>query len=156
MLRRSTGTGETSTRRLTTNVADAHRFGKAPMNQFATVPAFPDDRFKAVVRPNADTLYSFLWFDVSKEPILVHIAASGGRYYLMPTLDIWTDVFDFVGNRTTGTVEQVVAIAAPGWQGTLPENVTLIHSPTATGKIQKLALRARLGNHFLDATRSTS
>ena len=108
------------------------------------------------MRPNADTLYSFLWFDVSKEPILVHIAASGVRYYLMPTLDMWTDVFDSIGNRTTGTGEQVVAIAAPGWQGTLPENVTLIHSPTATGKIEKLALRARLDNHFLDATRSTS
>jgi hypothetical protein len=121
------------TRRFSTNVADAHRFGKAPMNQFASVPAFPDDKFKAVVRPNADTLYSILWFDVSKEPMLVRVPDSGGRYYLMPTLDMWTDVFDSAGKRTTGTGEQLIVIAAPGWQGKLPANATLIHSPTAIG-----------------------
>jgi hypothetical protein len=121
------------TRRFSTNVADAHRFGRAPMNQFASVPAFPDDKFKAVVRPNADTLYSILWFDVSKEPMLVRVPDSGGRYYLMPTLDMWTDVFDSAGKRTTGTGEQLIAIAAPGWQGKLPANATLIHSPTAIG-----------------------
>ncbi|MFM0278777.1 DUF1254 domain-containing protein [Paraburkholderia sediminicola] len=121
------------TRRFSTNVADTRRFGKAPMNQFASVPAFPDDKFKAVVRPNADTLYSILWFDVSKEPMIVRVPDSGGRYYLMPTLDMWTDVFDSAGKRTTGTGEQLLAIAAPGWQGKLPANVTLIHSPTAIG-----------------------
>lgn len=121
------------TRRFSTNVADTHRFGRAPMNQFASVPAFPDDKFKAVVRPNADTLYSILWFDVSKEPMLVRVPDSGGRYYLMPMLDMWTDVFDSTGKRTTGTGEQVLAIAAPGWQGKLPANVTLVHSPTAIG-----------------------
>jgi hypothetical protein len=121
------------TRRFSTNVADTRRFGKAPMNQFASVPAFPDDKFKAVVRPNADTLYSILWFDVSKEPVIVRIPDSGGRYYLMPTLDMWTDVFDSSGKRTTGTGEQLLVIAAPGWQGKLPANATLIHSPTAIG-----------------------
>jgi hypothetical protein len=121
------------TRRFSTNVADTQRFGRAPMNQFASVPAFPDDKFKAVVRPNADTLYSILWFDVSKEPMLVRVPDSGGRYYLMPMLDMWTDVFDSTGKRTTGTGEQVLAIAAPGWQGKLPANVTLVHSPTAIG-----------------------
>ena len=57
------------TRRVITNVADIGQFGKAPMNQFANVPAFPDASFTDVVRPNADTLYSILWFDVSKEPL---------------------------------------------------------------------------------------
>ena len=121
------------TRRFSTNVADTRRFGKAPMNQFASVPAFPDDKFRAVVRPNADTLYSSLWFDVSREPIVVRVPDSGGRYYLMPTLDMWTDVFDSVGKRTSGTGEQLLVIAAPGWHGKLPANATLIHSPTAIG-----------------------
>ena len=121
------------TRRFSTNVPDTRRFTKAPMNQFANVPAFPDDKFRAVVRPNADTLYSIVWFDVSKEPLLVRVPDSGGRYYLMPTLDMWTDVFDSAGKRTTGTGEQLLAIAAPGWQGKLPANATLIHSPTSIG-----------------------
>src|SRR5258708_3800361 len=67
------------TRRLATNVPGLGQFGKAPMNQFGSLPVFPDAKFTDVVRPNADTLYSILWFDVSKEPLLIHIPDSGGR-----------------------------------------------------------------------------
>ena len=48
---------------------------------------------------------------------------------------MWTDVFDSPGKRTTGTSAQVLAIAGPGWQGQLPAEATLIHSPTAIGWI---------------------
>src|SRR5262249_913959 len=37
----------------------------AAMNQFRHYAEFPDATFTTVVRPNADTLYSVLWFDVS-------------------------------------------------------------------------------------------
>ena len=90
-------------RRISTNVADARQFAKAPMNQFAHVPAFPDATYTDIVRPNADTLYSLLWFDVSKEPLLISVPDSGGRYYLLPIYDMWTDVFQTTGARTTGT-----------------------------------------------------
>ena len=123
------------TRRVSTNVADASHFGKVPMNQFSNVPAFPDATFTDVVRPNADTLYSVLWFDVSKEPLLISAPDSGGRYYLLPLLDMWTDVFASPGKRTTGTNAQLLALAGPGWQGHLPAEATLIHSPTAMGWI---------------------
>jgi hypothetical protein len=123
------------TRRVGTNVADTSQFGKAPMNQFANLPAFPDATFTDVVRPNADTLYSIMWFDVSEEPVLISVPDSGGRYYLLPMLDMWTDVFESAGKRTTGTEAQVLAIAGPRWQGQLPAGVALIHSPTAIGWI---------------------
>ena len=99
------------TRRVATNVPGLGQFGKAPMNQFANVPAFPDAKFTDVVRPNADTLYSILWFDVSAEPLLVHVPDSGGRYYLVPILDMWTEVFASPGPRTTGTGAQEFACA---------------------------------------------
>ena len=123
------------TRRVSTNVADTSHFGRGPMNQFSNVPAFPDATFTDVVRPNADTLYSVLWFDVSKEPLLISAPDSGGRYYLLPMLDMWTDVFASPGKRTTGTNPQLFALAGPGWQGRLPSEATLIHSPTAMGWI---------------------
>jgi hypothetical protein len=123
------------TRRVSTNVADTSHFGRGPMNQFSNVPAFPDATFTDVVRPNADTLYSVLWFDVSKEPLLISAPDSGGRYYLLPVLDMWTDVFASPGKRTTGTNAQLLALAGPGWQGQLPTEATLIHSPTAMGWI---------------------
>jgi hypothetical protein len=123
------------TRRVSTNVADTKQFGRGPMNQFSHVPAFPDATFTDVVRPNADTLYSILWFDVSQEPLLISVPDSGRRYYLLPMLDMWTDVFESTGKRTTGTGAQLLAIAGPRWQGQLPAGATLIHSPTAIGWI---------------------
>jgi len=101
------------TRRIVTNVADTRQFSKAPMNQFANVPTFPDATYPDIVRPNVDTLYSLMWFDVSKEPLLVSVPDSGGRYYLLPMLDMWTDVFQSTGKRTTGTSAQLLAIAEP-------------------------------------------
>jgi hypothetical protein len=123
------------TRRVSTNVADTGHFGKAPMNQFGNLPAFPDATFTDVVRPNADTLYSLIWFDVSKEPLLISAPDSGGRYYLLPMLDMWTDVFESTGARTTGTNAQLLVLAGPGWQGRIPAEAMLIHSPTAMGWI---------------------
>ena len=61
------------TRRVSSNVVDGSHFGKVPMNQFGHLPAFPDATFTDVVRPNADTLYSVMWFDVSKEPLLISV-----------------------------------------------------------------------------------
>ncbi|MES2149303.1 MAG: DUF1254 domain-containing protein [Pseudomonadota bacterium] len=105
----------------------------APMNHFAHLHTFPDASFDAVVRPNADTLYSSLWFDVSREPLIVKVADSGGRYFLLPMLDMWTDVFSSPGTRTSGNAAQTFAIAGPNWQGTLPAGVALYRSPTAIG-----------------------
>ena len=54
----------------------------------------------------------------------------GDRYYLMPMLDGWTDVFQVPGKRTTGGKAQKYAITGPGWSGTLPAGVTEYKSPT--------------------------
>ncbi len=51
-----------------------------PVNHLTHVSAFPDANFRLIVRPNADTLYTNAWFDVSKEPMLLHVADSGGRF----------------------------------------------------------------------------
>ncbi|APW60302.1 DUF1254 domain-containing protein [Paludisphaera borealis] len=107
----------------------------APVNQFAHKRTFPDATFTDVVRPNADTLYSSLWFDVTDEPLVIHVPDSGGRYYLLPMLDMWTDVFASPGKRTTGTGEQTFAIVGPSWQGELPPGVELLRAPTPYGWI---------------------
>lgn len=125
---------EISRRVLTnTDVADGAR-QRAPMNQFAHLPTFPDASFTAIVRPNADTLYSILWFDLRREPLVIHAPDSGGRYYLLPMLDLWTDVFASPGTRTTGTGAQTWVLTGPGWKGgRLPRGVTQIKAPTAFG-----------------------
>ncbi len=122
------------TRRLATNV-ESPAGTRCPMNQFAHLRVFPDATFTDVVRPNADTLYSSLWFDVSKEPLVISVPDSGGRYYLLPMLDLWTDVFASPGKRTTGTSPQKFAIVGPTWLGKLPPGVELLRAPTVIGWI---------------------
>src|SRR6476659_9992189 len=87
------------TRRRSTNVK-ASEGDRAPMGQFAKLRTYPDATFKTVTAPNADTLYTVVWLDVSKEPWVVSIPDLKGRYALFPMLDGWTDVFQVPGKRT--------------------------------------------------------
>lgn len=118
------------TRNVMTNVAEAAGL-RGPMNQISHTRAFPDASFTDVVRPDADTLYSVMHFDVSKEPMVFSIPDSGGRYYLLPMLDMWSDVFTAPGKRTTGTGAQTFAVVGPRWRGQLSAGMTEYRSPTA-------------------------
>ena len=102
----------------------------APVNQFANKKVFPDATFTNVVNPNADTLYSSAWIDTAKEPVIISLPDTQGRYYLMPMLNYWTDVFASPGSRTTGTGSGNFAITGPNWSGKLPEGITEMKSST--------------------------
>jgi len=117
------------TRAKTTNVEAPAGFD-APVNQFVHVRAFPDSSFKDVVRANVDTLYSSAWLDLSKEPMVLSVPDTRGRYYLMPMIDAWTNIFASPGKRTTGTKAGHFAITGPGWTGSLPASVQELKSPT--------------------------
>lgn len=118
------------TRKQSTNIEAGKEFGKGPMNMFVNVPAFPPADMKIVVRVNFDTLYSIAWLDLTKEPQVVSAPDTGGRYYLLPMLDMWTDVFASPGWRTTGTQAGNFLITPPGWTGTVPADMARIAAPT--------------------------
>jgi hypothetical protein len=128
------------TRKQLTNVAAKEGAIGGPANQFNNIPEFPTADMKAVVRPNFDTLYSSAWLDLTKEPVVLSAPDTGGRYYLLPMLDMWTDVFAAPGWRTTGTGAGHFLIAPPGWRPDLrdrfdefqlPEGTQRIDAPTA-------------------------
>jgi hypothetical protein len=118
------------TRRVLTNVAAPNQKA-APMGQLMRLEAYPTPEDKQVTAPNADTLYTMVWLDLSREPYVLSLPDAHGRYYLFPMLDAWTTVFQVPGKRTTGTGPQKYAITGPGWTGTLPEGVTEYKSPTS-------------------------
>ena len=118
------------TRKVATNVEPGEIPGFGPANMFNSFAAFPAPEFKSVVRPNFDTLYSSAFLDMTKEPMIVSAPDTGGRYYLLPMLDMWSDVFASPGWRTTGTQANNFLITPPGWNGAVPEGMTRIPAPT--------------------------
>jgi len=101
-----------------------------PANGFANIEAFPTADMRSVVRPNFDTLYSSGWLDLTEEPMVVSAPDTDGRYYLLPMLDMWTDVFASPGWRTTGTQAGNFLVTPPNWNGTVPDGFTQIKAPT--------------------------
>jgi hypothetical protein len=117
------------TRRQSTTVLPGSRYA-APMNAFLNAPAYPYARFRIIVRPNFDTLYSSAWVDLTQGPVVLSLPDTRGRYYLMPMMDMWTDVFASLGWRTTGTRAARYVIAPPRWTGAVPDGMRRIDAPT--------------------------
>ena len=117
------------TRRQLTNVATAGST-RAPMGQLRRVRSYLAVDDHSVPAPNADTLYTDAWLEVSKEPMVLTIPDMDDRYFMMPMLSGWTDVFQVPGTRTTGQRPHNYVITGPGWSGALPAGVTEYKSPT--------------------------
>jgi hypothetical protein len=118
------------TRKQFTNIEPGKEFGKGPMNMFVSVPQYPPADFKGVVRSNFDTLYSIAWLDLTKEPLVIAAPDTAGRFYLLPMLDMWSDVFASPGWRTTGTDAAQFLVTPPGWTGTVPAGLNHLPAPT--------------------------
>ncbi len=115
-------------------------FGRGPMNEFHNVPAYPPATDTSGVRTNYDTLYSISYLAPSNEPMVVSATDTNGRYYMLPMIDMWTDVFASPGSRTTGTKAVHFLVTPQGWRPDLreafaeefklPKDTQRIESPT--------------------------
>jgi hypothetical protein len=103
---------------------------QAPFNQFSHAREFPPADFKAVVRANVDTLYSVANLDLGPEPLVLSVPATD-RYFMLPLLSLWTDVFAVPGSRTTGrNTARDFLLVGPRWQGEVPRGLEVIRCPT--------------------------
>jgi hypothetical protein len=103
---------------------------KGAINRFTHSADYPKHTFTNVVSINVDMLYSNAWLDLSREPLVLSVPDTKGRYYIMQMLDAWTNVFAAPGSRTTGTGKADFAIVGPGFKGMLPPGLKKIESPT--------------------------
>ncbi len=104
--------------------------GYVPINKMGYLTHLLTANFTDIVTPNADTLYNNAWLELGKEPIVLHVPDTNGRYYVQQMLDAYTNTFNSMGRRTTGTGEGNFAIVGPDWSGSLPTGLQMIKSPT--------------------------
>jgi hypothetical protein len=125
------------TRKQLSNMEPGKETLKGPMNMFNHEAEYPPANFKAVVRPNFDTLYSSAYLDMTKEPVVISVPATNGRYCLLPMLDMWSDVFASPGWRTTGTQAETFLVTPPRWRPDLGDRVIdEFKLPSATQRIE--------------------
>lgn len=117
-------------RRQQTNVAESDA-EHAPMGQMIKMRNYPAEDNHCCAAPNADTLYTIAWLDLSREPWIFSIPDMGDRYYILPMLDGFSEVFKVISSSSNGGQAGTYAITGPGWKGTLPEGVVRVASPTA-------------------------
>ena len=100
-------------RRQQTNVAapDAEH---APVGQIIKMRSYPAVDNHCCAAPNADTLYTLAWLDVGTEPWIFSIPEMGDRYFIMPMLDGFSEVFQVASTSITGGRPQTVRHHRPG------------------------------------------
>ena len=70
-----------------TNIEPDKMFARGPMNTFSHARTFPPATFRGANHANFDTLYSVGWLDLTKEPVVISVPDTQGRYYLLQLLD---------------------------------------------------------------------
>lgn len=102
----------------------------SPTGQFVNVPRYPAADYRGISAPNADTLYSVTWLDLSEPQVFSH-PDMGNRFYLFEVTDLWmSDAEASPSTRTAGGKAANYLFTGPGWKGEVPQGVK--HFPVAT------------------------
>jgi len=97
---------------------------KAPFNQIMNEARVFTYKDTAVVTPNSDTPYSFLWMDLRSEPVVLSVpAVEKKRYYAVQLEDGNTFNYGYIGSRATGNEAGDYLVAGPDWKGETPAGI---------------------------------
>jgi hypothetical protein len=97
---------------------------KAPFNQLKNEPNVFTYKDTAIVTPNSDTPYSFVWMDLRTEPIVLSVpAVDPKRYYSVQLCDGNTYNYGYIGTRTTGSEAGDYMVVGPDWKGATPPGI---------------------------------
>ena len=94
---------------------------KAPFNQIKNEPNVFTYKDTAIVTPNSDTPYSFVWMDLRAEPVVLSVpAVDPKRYYSVMLCDGNTYNYGYIGSRATGSDAGDYMVVGPDWKGATP------------------------------------
>jgi hypothetical protein len=97
---------------------------KAPFNQLKNEPNVFTYKDTAIVTPNSDTPYSFLWMDLRAEPVVLSVpAVDPKRYYSVMLCDGNTYNYGYIGTRATGSEAGDYMVVGPDWKGVAPSGI---------------------------------
>ncbi|MBR0784127.1 DUF1254 domain-containing protein [Bradyrhizobium iriomotense] len=97
---------------------------KAPFNQIKNEPNVFTYKDTAIVTPNSDTPYSFVWMDLRAEPVVLSVpAVDPKRYYSVMLCDGNTYNYGYIGSRATGSEPGDYMVVGPDWKGATPPGI---------------------------------
>lgn len=102
-------------------------------NEFAYLKKLPNPDLKIGITPNVDTLYGSVFYNLKKEPVIIHVPKILGRYYSVQITDANLSNVAYLGSRATKGQPGDYALVGPDWNGILPENVKPLLMPTNEG-----------------------
>jgi hypothetical protein len=104
---------------------------KAPFNQIKNEPRVFTYKDTAIVTPNSDTPYSFLWMDLRAEPMVLTVPpVEKSRYYAVQLEDGNTFNFGYIGTRATNGEPGDYMVAGPDWKGETPAGIKKVFRST--------------------------
>jgi hypothetical protein len=116
---------------LDTSVTVPNEWGNAPVNQVGNqrILTTPANQNKEIVGPSNSTLYSNAHLDLSNGPMVLHVpAVPAHRYYAWEFMDPYTNVFHYVGTRSTGNGAGNYVVVGPHFKGRLPAGIPVVRS----------------------------
>jgi len=104
---------------------------KAPFNQIKNETRVFTYEDTAIVTPNSDTPYSFLWMDLRAEPMVLSVpAVEKGRYYSVQLEDGNCFNYGYIGSRATGIKAGDYMVVGPEWKGATPAGIKKVFRST--------------------------
>ena len=100
---------------------------EAPFNELTHNAVLLGPEYTTMVRPNNDTFYSNVMFELRAEPMVLSVPAiSDNRYYSWQLIDLFTHNIGYIGTRATGFKAGKYLIAGPNWSGEKPKGITKV------------------------------
>ncbi|BDA46341.1 hypothetical protein COCOBI_08-4330 [Coccomyxa sp. Obi] len=95
------------------------------INTFVNNPVMANYTITSVVSPNADTLYSVAWLDLTSGPLVIGVPDMEGRFYVLEFVDAYTNVPLTIGPASSPLGQGITravryVITPPGFNGTVP------------------------------------